>query len=216
MLRIETSKRQELITSAITYLDDGHATFSGSYNNLCDESIAATETGRTGKDSATASCFQRISPPEYDLDGLGRSGIPGAGSDSSRHTNKSRSKGDYTVFPVGDYTYPFEFLLQDALPETISTELISVRYYLEAKVELPGIFRSQMRSQLDVPVLRLPSQNSQELTEPLLVSKDWYEQLHYDACIHGRSFRLGSQILIRLKLTPSVNLRCCWLKVYVS
>ncbi|KAJ5381962.1 uncharacterized protein N7496_004390 [Penicillium cataractarum] len=212
----ESSNRQDLITSAITYFEAGHATFSGGCYNLCGESIEATETGRISEDSAPASCSQQLSPPEYDSDGLDRSDFPGAGSRNPRHTNKSRSKGDYTVFPVSDYTYPFEFLLHDSLPETISTELISVRYYLEAKVELPGIFRSQMRSQLDVPVLRLPSQNSLELTEPLLVSKDWCEQLHYDACILGRSFRLGSQIPIRLKLTPSINLRCCWLRVYVS
>ncbi|KAJ5382067.1 uncharacterized protein N7496_004495 [Penicillium cataractarum] len=212
----ESSKKQDLITSGITYLEDGHATFSGGYHNLCDESIAPTETRQIGKGSAPALCLQRLSPPEYDPGGLDRSGYPGTGSGSPRHTNYSRSKGNYTVFPVGDYTYSFEFLLHDSLPETISTELISVHYYLEAKIELPGIFHSQMRSQLDVPVLRLPLQNSLELTEPILVSKDWREQLHYDACILGKSFRLGSRIPIRLTLTPSVDLKCCWLKVYVS
>jgi hypothetical protein len=216
MLPIESSKNKNLITSGITYFEDRHATFSGGYHSLCDESIAAKETGQISKGGAPALSFQRLSPPEYDLGGLDQSGFLGAGSGSPRHTNNGRSKGDYTIFPVGDYTYPFEFLLHDSLPETISTELISVRYYLEAKVELPGIFRSQMRSQLDIPVLRLPSENSLELTEPILISKDWREQLHYDACILGRSFRLGTRIPVRLKLTPSVDLKCYWLKVYVS
>jgi len=212
----ESSKRQDLITSGITYFEDGHATFSGGYYSLCDESITAKETGQIVKSSAPALWFERLSPPEYDPGGLGRSGFPGAGSGSPRHTNNSRSKGNYTIFPASDYTYPFEFLLHDSLPETISTDLISVRYYLEAKVEFPGIFHSQMRSQLNVPVLRLPSENSLELTEPISISKDWSEQLHYDACILGRSFRLGSRIPIRLKLTPFIDLKCCWLKVYVS
>lgn len=216
MLPTESSKRQNLITSSTTYFEDGHATFSGDYHGLCDKSIAAEETGKTSKGGVPALCFQRLSPPEYDLGGLDRSGILGAGSGRPRHTNNGRSKGDYTIFPVGDYTYPFEFLLHNSLPETISTELLTIRYYLEAKVELPSIFRSQMRSQLDIPVLCLPSEDSLELIEPILVSKDWREQLHYDACILGRSFRLGTRIPITLKATPFVDLKCCWLKVYVS
>ena len=217
MPSLESTKRHDLITSGITYFEDGHATFSdGGYYSLCGESIAAKDTGQIVKSSALALWVEQLSPPEYDPGSLDRSGLPGTGSQSPRHTNNSRPNGHYTIFPVGDYTYPFEFLLHSSLPESISTELISNRYYLEAKVESPGIFRSKMRSQLDIPLLRLPSENSLELTDSIIISKNWREQLHYDACILGRSFRLGSRIPIRFKLTPYIGLKCWWLKVYVS
>lgn len=216
MLSIESSKRQDLITSGITYFEDGHTTFSDGYYSWCDRSMTATETGQMVKSSTPSLWVERLSPPEYDPGGLDRSGFPDAVCESPQHTSNRRSNGDYTIFPASDYTYPFEFLLHDSLSETINTALISVRYYLEAKVELPGIFRSRMRSQLDIPVLRLPPENSLELTEPIMVSKDWSGQLHYDACILGRSFCLGSRIPIKLKLTPFIDLKCCWVKVYVS
>lgn len=217
MVSLESTKRQDLITSGITYIEDGHATFpDSSCYSLCEESIAANATGQMVKGNAPASQVERYLPPKYDPGSLDRSGLPRAGSESPQHTDNCRLKGHYTIFPIGNYTYPFEFLLPDSLPETISTELISVRYYLEAKVELSGMFRSRMRSELDILLLRLPSETSLELTEPIIISKDWREQLHYDACILGRSFRLGSRIPIRLKLTPFIDLKCCWVKVYVS
>lgn len=183
---------------------------------MFDESLAAKEAGRIVKSSAPALWVEQFSPPKYNQGNLDHSELLGADSESPRHNNNSHLKGHYTILPAGNHTYPFEFLLHDSLPETISTDLMSIRYYLEAKVESPGIFRSKMRSQQDIPLLRLPSETSLELTEPIIISKDWREQLHYDVCIFGRSFRLGSRIPIRLKLTPFIDLRCCWLEVYVS
>jgi len=213
----EGTKRQDLITTGITYFEDGRITFSdrGCYG-LCADPIAAKESGQHVKSSARTLQEEEISPPEYDPGSLGQSGLPGAGSESPQCTINSHRKGDYGIFPAGDYFYPFEFLVHNSLPETISTELISIRYYLEAKVELPGIFRSNMCSQLDIPLLRLPSESSLELIEPIIISKEWRERLHYNACILGKSFCLGSRVPIRLKLIPFVGLICCRIKVYVS
>ncbi|KAJ5385776.1 hypothetical protein N7509_008317, partial [Penicillium cosmopolitanum] len=212
-----STRRQDLITSGITYFENGHATLQDSgYHNLWEKSISAQEIGQIVKSKALALQVEQLLPPEYYSGSLDWSGLPRPCSESPQHTNNSRPKGHYTMFPAGGYIYPFEFLVHDLLPETISTELVSVHYYLEAKIEFPGIFRSQMRSQLDIPLLRLPSENSLELTESIIISKDFREQLHYDICFLGRSFPLGSRIPIRLKLTPFIDLKCCWLKVYVS
>jgi hypothetical protein len=52
------------------------------------------------KSSASALWVERLSPPEYDPDSLGRSGRLGAGSESPRHTNNSRLKGYYSSWPI--------------------------------------------------------------------------------------------------------------------
>lgn len=175
----------------------------------------ATETCHHIESSVRTLWDDQISPPKYDTDNLDQFGHLDGGSESLQRSN-SYLKGNYGLYPPGDYTYFFEFLVHDCLPVSINTGLISTRYYLEATIESPRLFRSKMRSRLDVPLLRLPLENSLELTEPILSTKDWREQLRYDACILGRSFRLGSRIPIRLKLTPLANLECHWMKVYVS
>lgn len=175
-----------------------------------------TESCHHAKRSVQTLWDDQILPPKYDTGRSDQSGILDGGSESLPQANNGELKGRYRSFPPGDYTYPFEFLVHDFLPESIDTGLISTRYYVEATIELPRLFRSKMRSQLDVPLLRLPSENSLELIEPILSTKDWHEQLRYNACILGRSFRLGSRIPIRLKLTPLANLECHWIQVHVS
>lgn len=217
MLLLESTRKQNLITSCITYVEDGHTMLSDrGYYRLCKGSMAAKETGQHVKIPATAFWDEQVSPPNYDPGSLYQSGLLSARSENPRHTINSHLKGNYRIFPTGDYIYPFEFLVHSSLPETISTELISIGYYVEATVECPGIFRSKMRSKLEIPLLRLPTEHSLELIEPIIISRRWRELLHYEACILGRSFCFGSGIPIRLKLTPFVDLKCCWIKVYVS
>lgn len=177
--------------------------------------MVTTETCHHANRSVQALRDDQILPPKYDTGSLDQSGLLDGGSESLSQGNNGQRKGSYRLFPAGDYTYPFEFLVHDFLPESINTGLLSTGYYLEATIESPRLFRSKMRSQLDVPLVRLPSENSLELTEPILYTKDWREQLHYDACILGRSFCLGSRIPIRLKLTPLANLDCPWITVHV-
>lgn len=178
--------------------------------------MTATEPSQDAERSIQALWDDQIPPPKYYPDDLDQSGHLDGGSERQSQTNDTQLKGHYGLFPPGDYTYPFEFLVHDFLPGSINTGLVSTRYYLEATIELPRLFRSKMRSQLDVPLLRLPSENSLELTEPILSTKDWREHLHCDARILGKSFPLGSRIPIKLKLTPLANLECRWIKVYVS
>ncbi|GFG14152.1 hypothetical protein IFM5058_06807 [Aspergillus udagawae] len=197
----------DLITSGITYFDRGQTARIGNVYgaDLChipDQSGTDTERSKHGKKTAQT-LWRGQSLPEYNTGSSQQPRILGAVSKSA-------------IFPVGDYLYSFEFLLHNSLPETINTELISTRYYLEALIEPSGPFCSKVVSQLDVPVIRLPAENSLELIEPIIFSRKWREQLAYDVCIFGRCFPLGSQIPIRVKLTPLVRLQCHWIRVYVS
>lgn len=122
----------------------------------------------------------------------------------------------YRMFPVGDYLYSFEFPIDGSLPETIKTDLGSVRYDMEAIVERSGAFRPNLLGTLEVPVIRTPAEGSLEQVEPIAISRNWEDQLHYDIVISGKSFPLGSQVPIAFKLTPLAKVECHRIKVFVT
>ena len=148
----------------------------------------------------------------------------------SLQVNQSRSfgKGDiapggssiaqkgYRTFTPGEYTYNFELPIDSRLPETINVELGSVKYELEAVVERAGAFRANLIGSKEVILIRTPGENSLETVEPIAISRNWEDQLHYDIVISGKSFPLGAQVPIAFKLTPLAKVQCHRIKVYVA
>lgn len=144
--------------------------------------------------------------------------------------NQSRSfgKGDappggpgvaakgYRTFLPGDYIYNFELPLDSRLPETIDVELGSVKYELEAVIERAGAFRANLSGSKEVTLIRAPAEGSLEQVEPIAISRNWEDQLHYDIVISGKSFPLGSQVPIAFKLTPLAKVQCHRIKVMVT
>ena len=122
----------------------------------------------------------------------------------------------YRAFLPGDYIYNFELPLDSHLPETINVELGNVRYELEAMVERAGAFRANLVGTKDVTLIRAPSESSLETVEPIAISRNWEDQLHYDIVISGKSFPLGAQIPIAFKLTPLAKVQCHRIKVFVT
>ncbi|KAJ5682354.1 hypothetical protein N7462_005519 [Penicillium macrosclerotiorum] len=131
-------------------------------------------------------------------------------------TPQNQTQRNYRMFPVGDYLYSFEFPIDGSLPETIKTDLGFVRYDLEAIVERSGAFRPNLLGTMEIPVIRTPAEGSLEQVEPIAISRNWEDQLHYDIVISGKSFPLGSQIPIAFKLTPLAKVECHRIKVYVT
>ncbi|KAI4214247.1 MAG: hypothetical protein LQ351_003332 [Letrouitia transgressa] len=146
----------------------------------------------------------------------------------SLQVNQSRSfgKGDsatgsiaqkgYRTFTPGDYMYNFELPLDSRLPETINVELGSVKYELEATVERAGAFRANLVGSKEVMLIRAPSEGSLEQVEPIAISRNWEDQLHYDIVISGKSFPLGAQVPIAFKLTPLAKVQCHRIKVFLT
>ncbi|KAF3930687.1 hypothetical protein ABW19_dt0208238 [Dactylella cylindrospora] len=135
-------------------------------------------------------------------------------SDSPGRTSVT-SKG-YRMFLPGEYSYNFELPIESILPETIQCELGSVKYELEATVERAGAFRPNLVGKKDVTLIRCPADTSLEQVEPIAISRNWEDQLHYDIVISGKSFPMGSQIPIAFKLTPLAKVRCHRIKIYVT
>ncbi|KXT05462.1 hypothetical protein AC578_10977 [Pseudocercospora eumusae] len=122
----------------------------------------------------------------------------------------------YRTFLPGDYIYNFELPLDSRLPETIDVELGSVKYELEAVVERSGAFRSNLVGTKEVTLIRAPSEGSLEQVEPIAISRNWEDQLHYDIVISGKSFPLGTSIPIAFKLTPLAKVQCHRIKVLIT
>ena len=122
----------------------------------------------------------------------------------------------YRTFTPGDYIYNFELPIDSRLPETIDVELGRVKYELEAVIERSGAFRANLIGSKEVTLIRAPAENSLETVEPIAISRDWEDQLHYDIVISGKSFPLGSQVPIAFKLTPLAKVQCHRIKVYIT
>lgn len=171
------------------------------------------------------------------FDHFQRSSAPTDGTLSQRdarrlslQVNQSRSfgKGDsvpggpsiaqkgYRTFVPGDYIYNFELPLDSRLPETIKVELGRVKYQLEAIVERAGAFRANLMGSKEITLIRAPAEGSLEQVEPIAISRNWEDQLHYDIVISGKSFPLGSQVPIAFKLTPLAKVQCHRIKVFVT
>jgi arrestin-related trafficking adapter 3/6 len=148
----------------------------------------------------------------------------------SLQTNQARSfgKGDtmsggptvaakgFKVFHPGDYIYNFELPLDSRLPESINVDLGYVKYELEALVERSGAFRTNLMGSKELTLIRAPTEGSLEQTEPIAISRNWEDQLHYDIVISGKSFPLGSTVPIAFKLTPLAKVQCHRIKVFVT
>jgi len=122
----------------------------------------------------------------------------------------------YRTFLPGDYLYNFELPIDSRLPESIDVDLGSVKYELEATVERSGAFRANLAGTKEVTLIRAPSEGSLEQVEPIAISRNWEDQLHYDIVISGKSFPLGSQVPIAFKLTPLAKVQCHRIKVLVT
>ncbi len=112
--------------------------------------------------------------------------------------------------------YNFELPIDSRLPETINVDLGFVKYELEATVERAGAFRANLVGAKEVTLIRAPSEGSLEQVEPIAISRNWEDQLHYDIVISGKSFPLGSQVPIAFKLTPLAKVQCHRIKVFVT
>ncbi|KAK9374751.1 uncharacterized protein V1513DRAFT_69602 [Lipomyces chichibuensis] len=129
--------------------------------------------------------------------------------------NASSNKG-YKIFPPGKYSYNFELPIDSSLPETIDCHLGSVKYDLEATIERPGAFKSKLVGKKEVTLIRTPAEASLEVGEPIVVSRNWEDQLHYDIVIGGKAFPIGSTVPVAFKLTPLAKVRCHRIRIMMT
>lgn len=120
----------------------------------------------------------------------------------------------YTLFPPGDYNYNFEQLIDSHNPETIENEMVSVRWLLQAVIERSGVFQSNLSGNRCIPFIRTPLEGSLEQVEPIMMSRN-LKGLHCDMTIFAKSFPLGSEIPIVLKVSPLAKVTCRRIQVWL-
>lgn len=214
--------KRTLLTQGVTFFDHGDTAlqcneFGADFFQLSDVASVATQKAKVIA-TADRSLQQSQSFASKDADGC-----LFAPEYSSASLTKCLPRPDatkcqhhYRLFPAGDYLYNFEFVVDGSLTETIKTDLGSVKYNLEASIEPSGRFCSPLTGRLDIPIVRLPAENSLESIEPISFSRVWRDKLQLKGLIQGKSFPLGSRIPINLKLMPMANVACHWIKVYVT
>lgn len=183
----------------------------------------SVETRDLGVTSSSFDIFQRSSSPAKapTTKELRRLSLQ---ANQSRSFGKGETMGGgptvaqrgFKVFHPGDYIYNFELPLDSRLPESINVDLGSVKYELEALVERSGAFRANLVGAKELTLIRAPSEGSLEQVEPIAISRNWEDQLHYDIVISGKSFPLGSSVPIAFKLTPLAKVQCHRIKVFVT
>lgn len=137
------------------------------------------------------------------------------GKGDSPLINEVQAKG-YKVFRPGTYEYAFELPIDHTQLETAKTPYGSVRWTLETTIERAGTFKPDLHGTREVIIVRLPDELSLEMVEPISVSRDWDDQLHYDIVVAAKSFPVGGVVPVAIRLTPLAKVRVHKIKVYVT
>ena len=116
--------------------------------------------------------------------------------------NHLSPESDQGLFTVGDYIYNFEHPLRPSIPETCSVTFGTVYYYLEVNIVRIGTFKSNISARLPVEIIRTPSIFSMEENEPIVITRDWEDQLRYDIVVGGKSVVLDSYLPLAFRFVP--------------
>ncbi|GCE98469.1 hypothetical protein ZYGM_003378 [Zygosaccharomyces mellis] len=143
--------------------------------------------------------------------GNGSSHLGGNGDSGS-----TSGSGDHFVFQPGDYIYTFEQAIPSSYPETIKADFGFVEYQLFATIERVGAFKSNVTARLPIPVIRTQSDSSVEETEPIAISRDWEDQLHYDIVIASKDIILDAFLPIAFHFAPLDKVTLHRIRIYLT
>lgn len=143
--------------------------------------------------------------------------IPNKKNLSSGITNTSNSNiHDTFVFQPGDYIYSFEQAMPSSYPETIKADFGFVEYNLFVSIERYGTFKSNIVAKLPVILVRTQSDTSIEETEPIVISRDWESQLHYDIVIASKDIILDAFLPITFRVSPIDKVTLHRIRIYLT
>ncbi|KAG0669376.1 hypothetical protein C6P45_003812 [Maudiozyma exigua] len=123
---------------------------------------------------------------------------------------------DNFVFPSGEYVFPFEQLIPHTLPETIKIEYGQVKYQLMLDIKRFSIFKSSFLLSKPIQIIRSPSDNSLEESEPIIISKTWKDRLKYDILINSKDVILDAFLPISIHLSPLDKICLYRTRIYIT
>lgn len=132
-------------------------------------------------------------------------------------STKSNDDGNSNkLFIPGDYIYSFEQPIPSSTPESINATFGSVSYALEADLERSGAFKTSLHSKKTINIVRAPSQESSEESEPIVINRDWEDQLKYEIVVSSKTVILNSYLPIAFKLVPLNKIKIHRIRVYFT
>jgi hypothetical protein len=229
-LKVDQFEEETLRTQSLTFFHAMHVDmWETEYGNQCNyhlkgnshpstnfnpsvspaQSVLSLNSMRGARENGglTPKELRRLSLQSVNSRSFGKSDNPAA--------NAVQAKG-YKVFYPGTYEYTFELPIDHHQLETTKLPYGSVKWELEAMVERAGAFKPNLRGTKEVSIVRVPDQLSLEMSEPISISRQWEDQMHYDIVISGKSFPIGSKIPIAFKLTPLAKVQLHKVKVFVT
>ncbi|KAI0541818.1 hypothetical protein GGR58DRAFT_528263 [Xylaria digitata] len=224
-MKIEQHEEVSLRTQVLTFFHATHETWETEFGNQCTYSLRRCTESTNRAPSIPAS--STLSPALNLGSSLNLTSRDYKRLSLQSVQSRSFGKGDlqsvevaqpkaYKIFYPGKYEYSFELPIDHHQLETTKLQFGSVKWELEAIVERAGAFKPNLHGSKEVRIVRVPDQLSLEMTEPISISRQWEDQLHYDIMISGKSFPIGAQIPIAFKLTPLAKVQVHKIKVFVT
>ncbi|KAH8899025.1 hypothetical protein GQ53DRAFT_363005 [Thozetella sp. PMI_491] len=229
-LKVDMSEEETLRTQSLVFFHAMHEDmWETEYGNQCRfnlkavsgaDSLLSAASANQSSTSIRALGGKPRQPTNLTAKELKRLSIQSVNSRSfgkgeSPLANQTQAKG-YKIFQPGTYEYSFELPIDHHQLETTKLQYGSVKWELETTVERAGAFKANLHGSKEVTIVRVPDQMSLEMSEPISISRQWEDQLHYDIMISGKSFPIGAKIPIAFKLTPLAKVQVHKLKVFVT
>lgn len=226
-LKVDMHEEESLRTQALTFFHAMHDGWETDFGNQCTyvlkgnssnsnlpkttssprESVSSLQLGGRPRANMTAKELKKLSLRSVESRSFGKGDSPAA--------CQMQTKG-FRVFYPGTYEYSFELPIDHHQLETIKLQYGSVKWELETTIERTGAFKPNLHGTKEVTIVRVPDQMSLETSEPISISRQWEDQLHYDIMISGKSFPIGSKIPIAFRLTPLAKVQVHKVKVFVT
>ncbi|GAA5890874.1 hypothetical protein JCM5296_003450 [Sporobolomyces johnsonii] len=138
----------------------------------------------------------------HDTDGSADEGIGG------KHSSAAAASGDgWKEFKAGTYTYPISIPVPGTLPPSLTCEFGHVTYSLKATVVRAGALTSNLTATTEVTLVSTPGEDDTEETESIVVERFWETQMKYHVALSGKSFPIGGQIPITIRLSPLAKVK---------
>jgi hypothetical protein len=217
--RQDTLEENDLINHTWPFFSNSHtpgADLIQPLQNDSDDVIAlnldamSIRSSSNGPGPSALSVFKRVTSPSPNR--ARSTSIPLFSTFSSDHHDTN----EIFTFSPGDYIYNFEHPIPASTPETIDATFGSVSYELQVLIERYGAFKSNISTSLPINIVRAPSEESVEDSEPIAINKDWEDQLHYEIVVASKSIILNAYIPIALKLIPLDKIKLHRIKIYLT
>lgn len=217
-LKQDFFEEESLRTQVLTFFNAMTEGWESEYGNQCTFALKSSSNNSSSTNLALPTLqSHRASLSAKEMKRLSLQTVQSRsfGKNEYNIATATQAKG-YKVFYPGTYDYSFELPIDYHQLETTKLQYGSVKWELHATVDRAGAFKPNLHGVKEISLVRLPDQMSQEMSEPISISRQWENQLHYDIVISGKSFPIGSKIPIAFKLTPLDKVHVHKLKVFLT